>query len=96
MTDVEGFQRLVDDYIKRIRTGMSKANDRQEGGTHYRKMAIQPWDFILANGIGFCEGNAIAYLCRWKDKHGIEDLRKAAHFIQKLIETEEAKIPGNR
>lgn len=75
---------------------MSKANDRQEGGSHYKKLAIQPWDYILANGIGFCEGNAISYLTRWQDKGGIQDLRKAVHFIEKLIETEEAKTIGNR
>lgn len=74
----------------------SKANDRQEGGSHYKKLAIQPWDYILANGIGFCEGNAITYLTRWQDKGGIQDLRKAVHFIEKLIETEEAKTIGNR
>lgn len=71
------------------------ANSRQEGGTHYRDLAIQPWDFIGQNGIGFFEGNAIAYLSRWRSKGGIQDLRKAKHFIEKLIELEEAKIPGN-
>lgn len=63
------------------------ANDTQHGGTHYQK-AIQPWDYIAANGIGFFEGNAIKYLTRWREKGGIEDLKKAAHYIQKLIELE--------
>lgn len=63
------------------------ANDFQHGGVHYQK-PIQPWDYIAANGIGFFEGNAIKYLSRWREKGGIEDLRKAQHYIQKLIELE--------
>lgn len=51
-------------------------------------MAIQPWDFIASNDIGYLDGCAIKYLARWKDKGGVEDLRKARHFIDKLIETE--------
>ena len=62
----------------------------QVGGDHYTKMSIQPVEFIHANGIGFFEGNAIAYLARWKFKGGIEDLRKAVHHIEMLIEFEEA------
>lgn len=62
------------------------ANDTQHGGTHYKDKPVQPWDFIAANGIGYFEGNAIKYLCRWKEKGGIEDLRKAKHYIEKLIE----------
>jgi len=63
-----------------------KANDVQHGGTHYKMKAIQPWDYIAANNIGFFEGNAIKYLTRWRDKGGVEDLKKAQHYIQKLIE----------
>jgi hypothetical protein len=68
------------------------ANDRQHGGSHYQK-TIQPWDYVAANGIGFFEGNAIKYLTRWRDKGGIEDLRKAQHYVEKLIELETAKPP---
>jgi Protein of unknwon function (DUF3310) len=66
------------------------ANDRQVGGKHY-KSAIQAWDYIIANDIGYLDGTAIKYLTRWKHKGGIEDLRKAIHFIEKLIETEQNK-----
>lgn len=65
------------------------ANDTQHGGDHYKSKPIQPWDFIAANKIGFFEGNAIKYLCRWHSKGGVEDLRKAVHYIQKLIEIQE-------
>ena len=67
------------------------ANDVQHGGDHYKTKGIQPWDFIISNNIGFLEGNAIKYLCRWRDKGGIQDLEKARHYIDKLIEVERAK-----
>ncbi len=57
----------------------------QVGGDHYRKMKIQPIDFIIENGIGYCEGNIIKYISRYKKKGGIEDLRKAEHYIGILI-----------
>ena len=47
---------------------------------------IQPVDFILANGIPFCEGNVIKYICRWKLKNGRDDLVKAKHYIEMLIQ----------
>jgi hypothetical protein len=67
------------------------ANERQVGGDHYKGRAVQPWDYITANGIPYLEGCAIKYLTRWRDKGGLADLEKAAHFIQKLIEVETAK-----
>lgn len=67
------------------------ANDIQHGGNHYKSKAIEPWDYIHANGLGFFEGSAIKYLTRWRDKGGIEDLKKARHYIEKLIEIESAK-----
>lgn len=72
---------------------MPKANNIQHGGDHYKKKTIEPWDFIAANNIGFFEGNAIKYLTRWKDKGGIEDLKKANHYINKLIEIETGESP---
>lgn len=67
-------------------------NNSQIGGTHYQK-DIQPWDAMEAwmskdAFQGFLQGNAIKYLARWKDKGGVEDLQKAQHYIQKLIESE--------
>lgn len=65
----------------------------QVGGGHYKDMKIQPVEFIHANGIGFLEGSAIKYLSRWRNKNGVEDLRKARHFIDLLIELEAAGAP---
>ena len=67
------------------------ANDKQWGGTHYKKLKIQHWDYVEANNIPYLEACAIKYLTRWRDKGGVEDLRKAIHFIEKRIELEEAK-----
>ncbi len=69
---------------------MADANARQEGGNHYRKATIQCWDYVLANGLGFLEGNIIKYVTRHKTKNGLEDLKKALHYLQKLIEVTEA------
>lgn len=73
-----------------------KANDVQHGGDHYRHRAIQPWDYVAANNLGFFEGTAVKYLTRWRDKGGIEDLRKAIHYLEKLIEVEEARAKVSR
>jgi len=59
--------------------------EKQVGGQHYKDMAIQPVEFILANELGFCEGNIIKYTCRYKQKGGIEDLRKVIHYAELLI-----------
>ena len=68
-----------------------KALDHQEGGDHYKTKAIQPVEYCMANGIGFMEGCVIKYVSRWKDKGGIQDLKKARHFLDMLIEYEEMK-----
>ena len=60
----------------------------QVGGSHYSKMSIQPVEYIHANNIPFIEGSIIKYVTRWRDKGGMVDLRKAAHFIDLLIELE--------
>lgn len=60
----------------------------QEGGNHYKDMPIQPVEYIHANKLGYFEGCVIKYVSRWKKKNGIEDLKKARHFIDLLIELE--------
>tara|TARA_Y100001937_G_C7109990_1_gene327040 strand:- start:829 stop:1041 length:213 start_codon:yes stop_codon:yes gene_type:complete len=63
-----------------------KEIEKQEGGDHYVNMVIQPIEFILANNIPHCEACIIKYVTRWRNKNGIEDLRKARHYIDILIE----------
>ena len=62
------------------------ANEIQVGGDHYQSKAIQPWDYIISNNLGYLEGNIVKYVSRWKDKNGVEDLKKAQHYLAKLIE----------
>ena len=58
----------------------------QIGGEHYKKYAIQPAEFITKNKLGFLEGCVIKRICRYEDKNGLEDLKKAKHEIDLLIE----------
>lgn len=62
------------------------AKDTQVGGNHYSKLAIQPYEYTLANGLGGLEHTIIKYVTRWKDKNGVEDLKKARHTLDFLIE----------
>ncbi len=69
------------------------ALDVQVGGGHYKDLAIQPVEFIHKNGIGYCEGAAIKYLTRHREKGGRQDLEKAKHYIDLLIEMEYGECP---
>ena len=71
------------------KTDQSQATQTQVGGDHYAKMKIQPIDFILQNKLGFCEGNAIKYICRHRVKNGKQDIEKAIHYLQILLENYE-------
>ena len=64
------------------------AKDTQVGGDHYSKMAIHPTEFIHRNGLSFVQGNIIKYVVRYGEKNGLQDLRKAQHYLQLLIEME--------
>lgn len=61
----------------------------QVGGSHYKEFVIQPVEFCFVNKIPYLEATAIKYLCRWRNKGGVQDLEKAKHFIDLLIELEE-------
>lgn len=52
---------------------------------HYSKNKIQPIDYILANDMDFVSGNIIKYVTRYKHKNGLEDLKKAKHYLEILI-----------
>lgn len=75
-------------FLRAVEVEEPKANDGQVGGDHYKKKAIQPWDYIVANEIPYLEGNIIKYVSRWRDKGGLKDLEKAKHYLEKLIESE--------
>lgn len=70
------------------------ANQKQEGGTHYSahgQKDLQHWDVVRIFDLGYLIGNATKYLFRWRNKNGVEDLKKAIHYIEKQIEEIEPK-----
>lgn len=64
------------------------ALDKQVSGDHYKDKGIQPIVYIHANNLGFCAGNVVKYITRYKEKNGAEDIRKAIHYCQLLLELE--------
>jgi hypothetical protein len=68
------------------------ALDKEVGGNHYKEFRIQPIEFIEGNDLGFSVGNIIKYVCRYKYKNGKEDLLKAKHYIELLIELEYGNV----
>lgn len=70
---------------------MSTAKDRQVGGEHYKRMAVQPWDVVdtwpVERQLGYYRGSAVKYVLRAGDKGSeLEDLQKAQHYLEKTIE----------
>ena len=66
--------------------------DRQVDGDHYQKLAIEPMQYSLLNGLDACQHTVIKYVTRFRDKGGIKDLEKAKHCIDMLIEFEMSKL----
>lgn len=83
------------DFVNRVLDGTTKDTtsslDIQVGGSHYKDAGIQPIEYIFANDLGFCEGNVIKYVTRYGKKSGVQDLKKARHYLDMLIEQLEGK-----
>ena len=62
--------------------------DVQIGGGHYKDFEIQPIEYCMRNGLDHCQSNVVKYVSRFRDKGGIEDLLKARHYIDLLINFE--------
>ena len=69
-----------------MKLGTNSARYSQIGGGHYHNRAIQPFEYALANEFNYLESNVLKYLTRHKEKNGAEDLRKAIHALELLIE----------
>lgn len=69
----------------------TSANSVQVGGSHYKKMPLEHWDLVALAGLDYYQGNITKYVMRWRDKGGIEDLKKARHYLDKYIELEELR-----
>ena len=70
---------------------MNASLSTQVGGSHYVKLAIQPMEYSMANGLNACQHTIIKYVTRYADKNGLEDLKKARHTLDMLIEFEQGK-----
>ena len=76
-----------------LKNGSSPPDFRANGHgpAHYKQGQIQTWDGIIALGLPYMESTVIRYLARWRHKNGLEDLQKARHYLDKLIEIEQAE-----
>jgi hypothetical protein len=68
---------------------------RQVNGDHYKTMAIQPIEYILANDLGWCEGNIVKYATRWHQKGGVADIEKIIHYAEILLAEAKKKLGKN-
>lgn len=66
---------------------------KQVGGGHYVRCSLQPWEVIERNELDFWEGNVVKYVLRYKHKDGLQDLLKAKHYLEYLINREEKNVP---
>lgn len=80
---------LNDSYIDEYYVKVGKTG--QVGGSHYSRLKIDPYEYSMQNELNPLQMNAIKYITRYNFKNGIEDLKKAKHTIDRLIEYEEQK-----
>ena len=82
----------LEEYFKRLQRlngyldEESSVKSGQVGGDHYQKGALQPWDIFLAWGLDPWAANVVKYTLRFPHKNGKEDLLKAKHYIDFLVE----------
>ena len=76
--------------MRQLQYDQNGALMKQVGGSHYKDKTIQPIEYIHANKMGFCEGNVVKYITRWREKNGLADLEKAKHYIEMLIDLEKS------
>ena len=69
-----------------------KANQRQVGGSHYKKEGVtEHWDVVVQHKMDYFQGQITKYVMRWREKGGVQDLKKAQHFLEKYIELAERR-----
>jgi uncharacterized protein DUF3310 len=101
-TDLKPDMKTITEARESIRKGETVSGDQvvseagsaldvQISGNHYKQFVIQPIQFIYMNKLDFLQGNIIKYTCRYKNKNGIEDLKKVKHYVDLLIELEYGK-----
>jgi len=91
-------EQTLKELIDKYQVGMEDSGDvlaRQVGGNHYKK-AHQPWEIIEEWGLDYWAGNVVKYVLRYKFKNGVEDLEKARHYLDYLIQKEKDAITAAR
>ena len=80
------------EYLEGSKLRVAETLFEQVGGDHYSKLAIQPVEYITANKLSYLAGNVVKYVTRYKSKGTpLQDLKKARHYIDMLIEMEDKK-----
>ena len=78
----------LEDYFKRLQQ-VPDVKSKQVAGSHYHQGSVQPWEIISSWGLDFWSGNVVKYLLRFPHKNGKEDLEKAKHYLEYLIDNYE-------
>jgi hypothetical protein len=91
LSDEPKTELTLEDYFRRLGNindlpQESKVKSEQVGGDHYQKAALQPWDIFLAWGLDPWAANVVKYILRFPHKNGLEDLQKAKHYVDFLIQ----------
>jgi hypothetical protein len=84
-TPLQDIPTPLQDFATRVDGKGSSPDETQVGGDHYKDNEIQVWDAIHDWGLGYFSGNVIKYVARHRKKNGVEDLKKARHYLDKLI-----------
>ena len=71
-----------------MRKKNKESEEKCKNPDHYSDFKIEPLQYIIANNLDFLEGNIVKYISRWRFKGGIEDLKKAQKYLNKLIKEE--------
>lgn len=74
---------------------MTKANETQVGGDHYKKLPLEHWDLVTIYQWDYFQAQITRYVMRWRNKNGLEDLEKVVHYSQKYLEVERLRASGN-
>lgn len=82
------------DAVAEIREKSTGALSTQVAGSHYKNLPIQPVEFCQKNELNYCESAVVKYVCRHRSKNGRQDIEKAIHFLQLLIQLEYPDNPG--
>ena len=95
----EYWKRLVTDPQKMNDLRKAKANEKQVAGTHYKDMGVEPWDVVdtwpIEQRIGAYRHGALKYLMRCGNKDDrLQEIKKAGHYVEKLIEILQAEYPN--